>query len=186
MISLANGDPLLLEQRTGAGKVMLLPSSADRDWTDLPVKTVYLPLRQSLTQYLAGGKRGILDGGIAVGATKEISLPPSYVGKSLKVTKPNKQQTETPIVGEKDRSKAEITENDRAGIYRLALPGGADKDAGMATLYAVNPPFLDSRLDRIGERDLQAKLAPIRAEVIADAPRTAATHDLAFPCGLAL
>jgi hypothetical protein len=30
----------------------------------------------------------------------------------------------------------------------------------------VNPPFLESRLDEIGARELQAKLAPVRAEVI--------------------
>ncbi len=54
---------------------MLIATSADRDWSDLPVKTVYLPLIQSLTQYLAGGKRGSLDAGIAVGAVKELSLP---------------------------------------------------------------------------------------------------------------
>ena len=68
LISLANGDPLLLEQKVGAGKVMLMTTSADRDWSDLPVKTVFLPLIQSLTQYLAGGKRGNLDAGIAVGS----------------------------------------------------------------------------------------------------------------------
>jgi hypothetical protein len=183
LISLANGDPLLLEQRAGAGKVVLMPSSADRDWTDLPVKTVYLPLMQSLTQYLAGGKRGLLDGGIPVGAPKEITLPPNYVGKSIRVIKPNKQESESPIVGEKDRAKAEIAENNRAGIYRLALPVGADKDAGIAPLYAVNSPFLESRLDRIGERELQAKLAPIRAEVIAaDALKEGGKRtDLALP-----
>ena len=71
-----------------------MTTTADRDWTDLPLKTVYLPLMQSLTQYLAGGKRGALDGGIAVGAAKEISLPPTFVGKSLRVTKPDKQTAE--------------------------------------------------------------------------------------------
>ena len=149
----------------------------------MPLKTVYLPLMQSLTQYLAGGKRGLLDSGIAVGATKEITLPPSYVGKSIRITKPNKQATEAPIVGEKDRAKAEIADNDRAGIYRLALPGGGDKDAGLAPLYAVNAPFLESRLDRIGERELQAKLAPVRAEVIAaDALKEGGKRtDLALP-----
>jgi len=183
LISLANGDPLVLEQRAGAGKVMLMASSADRDWTDLPVKTVYLPLMQSFTQYLASGKRGLLDGGIAVGATKEITLPPSYVGKSIRVIKPNKQESESPIVGEKNRAKAEIAENDRAGIYRLAFPGGGDKEAGIAPLYAVNSPFLESRLDQIGERELQAKLAPIRAEVIAaDALKEGGKRtDLALP-----
>jgi hypothetical protein len=182
LISLANGDALLLEQTLGAGKVMLVPSSADRDWTDLPVKTVYLPLMQSIVQYLAGGKRGQLDGGIAVGTAKEITLSPNYVGKNLRVTKPNKQDSEIPIVGEKDRARAEIRENDRSGIYRLSLTGG-DKDSGLPPLYAVNPPFLESRLDPIGERELQAKLAPIRTEVIpAEALKEGGKRtDLALP-----
>ena len=166
LISLANGDPLLLEQKVGAGRVILVTTSADRDWSDLPLKTAYLPLLQSLGQHLAGGKRGHLDAGTAVNAPKEISLPPGLVGKSLRVAKPNKQDTEVPIVGEKNRALATITDNDRAGIYRLSLPAGAGKESGAPQIYAVNRPFLESRLEEISERELQAKLAPIRAEVI--------------------
>lgn len=167
LIALANGDPLLLEQKVGAGKVMLVATSADRDWSDLPVKTVYLPLIQSLTQYLAGGKRGSLDGGIAVGAAKELSLPPSLVGKTLRVTKPDKQNADVTIAGEKDRARATVETNDRAGIYRLSLPAGGEKDNGAPQLYAVNSPLLESRLDEISAKELQTKLSPIRAEVIA-------------------
>ena len=166
LIALANGDPLLLEQKIGAGKVMLLTTSADRDWSDLPVKTVYLPLMQSLTQYLAGGKRGSLDGGIAVGAVKELSLPPSAVGKTLRVTKPDKRNADIAITGAKERAVASVEDNDRAGIYRLSLPAGAEKD-GAPQLYAVNAPFLESRLEEISAAELQAKLKPIRADVIA-------------------
>ncbi len=166
LISLANGDPLLLEQRIGDGRVIFVTTTADRDWTDLPLKTVYLPLIQSLTQYLAGGKRGQLDPGIAVNSVKEIDLPPGLVGKSLRVAKPDKQETEVPIAGAKDRAVASIADNDRAGIYRLSFPAGTAKDLGAPQMYAVNPPFLESRLDEIGARELQAKLAPVRAEVI--------------------
>ena len=181
LISLANGDPLLLEQKVGAGKVLFMATTADRDWTDLPVKTVYLPLIQSLTQYIAGGKRGSLDGGIAVGATKEITLPPSYVGKSLRITKPDKQNADAAIVAAKDRATAAIDGNERAGIYRLVLPPGGD--AGVPQIYAVNSPFLESRLDPISERELQTKLTPIRAEVIAaDALKEGGKRtDLALP-----
>ena len=166
LIALANGDPLLLEQKVGAGKALLMTTTADRDWTDLPLKTAYLPLLQSLTQYLAGGKRGQLDAGIAVNSAKEIALPPGLVGKSLRVAKPNKQDVDVPIAGEKDRALATITDNDRAGIYRLSLPAGAAKESNAPQMYAVNRPFLESRLEEISERELQAKLAPVRAEVI--------------------
>jgi hypothetical protein len=46
------------------------------------------------------------------------------------------------------------------------LPAGAEKDTGAPPLYAVNPPFLESRLDEINEGELQAKLRPIQVEVI--------------------
>ncbi len=166
LISLANGDPLVAEQKVGIGRVVFIATSADRDWTDLPLKTAYLPLVQGLTNYLAGGKRGALDGGVQVGGTKEISLAPGVVGKSLRITKPNRQESEVGIVADRDRSIARFEENDRAGFYRITLPAGAAKDTGAPPLYAVNPPFLESRLDEINEGELQAKLRPIQVEVI--------------------
>lgn len=165
LITLANGDPLLVEQKFGEGRTMLITTSADRDWTDLPLKTVYLPLIHSLAQYLAGGKRGQLDAGIEVNTAREIPFPPAFVGKNLKVTDPAKRDIEVPIQGEKARAVATITENERAGIYRVSVPA-ALKDATGSQLYAVNRPFLESRLEEIGVRELQAKLAPARAEVI--------------------
>ena len=166
LIALANGEALLVEQNVGAGKVMLVTTSADRDWSDLPVKTVFLPLIQSLTQYLAGGKRGNLDAGIAVGDVKKLSFPANFVGRNLRVTKPDKQNTEVTIAGEKDRAIAALDDNDEAGIYRLSLPAGGDKDSGVPQIYAVNAPFLESRLEEIGAAELAAKLKPIRTEVL--------------------
>jgi aerotolerance regulator-like protein/VWA domain-containing protein len=182
LISLANGDPLLLEQKVGAGRIMFMATSADRDWTDVPLKTVYLPLIQSLSQYLAGGKRGSLDAGVVVGSVKEIALPPSFVGKNLRVTKPNKQTVDVAIAAEKDHAVATIDDNDRAGIYRLSLAAGGEKD-GAPQNYAVNPPLLESRLDEISQRELQAKLTPIRADVIpVEALKQGGTRtDLALP-----
>ncbi|MGB7952147.1 MAG: BatA domain-containing protein, partial [Candidatus Binatia bacterium] len=130
LISLANGDPLLIEQKLGAGKLIFLATSADRDWSDLPVKTAYLPLIQSLTSYLAGGKRGTMDPGITVGEPKEFSFPPGYVGKSLRIIKPDKREAEVPLAPGKDHAVALFQDNDRAGIYRLSLPVGTTKESG--------------------------------------------------------
>lgn len=166
LIALGNGDPLMLEQKAGNGRVILITTSADRDWSDLPLKTAYLPLLQSTATYLAGGKRGGLDGGIAVGTAKEIALPANTVGKALHITKPNKLGAEVSVGADKDRALAKFEDNDRAGIYRVGLPLGVDKDSGAPQLYAVNPPFLESRLEEISERELQEKLRPIRTEVL--------------------
>ena len=63
----------------------------------------------------------------------------------------------------------------------MVLPPGGD--AGVPQIYAVNSPFLESRLDPISERELQTKLTPIRAEVIAaDALKDGGKRtDLALP-----
>jgi Aerotolerance regulator N-terminal/von Willebrand factor type A domain len=183
LATLANGDPLLLEQKAGAGRVLVMTTSADRDWTDLPVKTAYLPLIQSMTRYLAGGKRGTLDTGIPVGAAKEISLAPGYVGKALRITRPDKREMEVTVTADKERAAATVADNDRAGIYRVAPPAAENKGEGPPRLYAVNPPVLESRLEEISAPELQAKLSPIRAEVL---PIEALQHggkrtDLALP-----
>jgi hypothetical protein len=182
LMSLANGDPLLIEHKVGSGRVIFFTTTADRDWSDLPVKTAYLPMIQSLTNYLAGGKRGLLDGGISVGDVKQISLPPGYVGKTIRITKPNKQPAEVVMNAAHDRAAGSFEDNDVAGIYQLALTGG-DQESGTPRLYAVNPPFLESRLEEISERELQAKLSPVHADVVPiETLRQGGTRrDLALP-----
>ncbi len=182
LMSLANGDPLLIEHKVGSGRVMFITTTADRDWSDLPVKTAYLPMIHSLTNYLAGGKRGLLDGGISVGDVKELSLPPGYVGKTIRITKPNKQPAEVVMSAAQDRASGSFEDNDISGIYQLALTGG-NQESGTPRLYAVNPPFLESRLEEISERELQVKLSPVRADVVPiETLRQGGTRrDLALP-----
>jgi hypothetical protein len=50
-----DGAPALLEARRGKGRVLLFTSSADRDWTDWPIRTSFLPAMQRFAGWLAGG-----------------------------------------------------------------------------------------------------------------------------------
>ena len=165
LLALANGDPLMFEKRMGPGRVLFFATAADRDWSDLPLKTAYLPLVQSLVSYLSGGKRGTIDTGIAVGSAKTFSFPPSLVGKGLRIVKPDRQEREVALVADGAKASASFQENDLAGIYRLALPESLERKAP-PQFYAANSPFLESRLETIGEQELQAKLKPIRMEVV--------------------
>lgn len=51
---LKGGLPLLLERGVDKGKVLLLTTTVDRDWTDLPIRPGFLPLVQRSARYLAG------------------------------------------------------------------------------------------------------------------------------------
>ncbi len=178
LVALGNGDPLALEKRAGAGRVVLVSTSADRDWSDLPVKTAYLPLTQSLLSYLQGGKKGSLETGIPAGGAKKFSLPPAYVGKSLRITAPDRRERQIDLAPEGDSATGTFNENDLAGIYRVSAPpstaaaaatpapAATDVQAGLPPIYSVNPPFLESRLESIGEPELQAKFNPARAQII--------------------
>ncbi|MBI4524674.1 MAG: BatA domain-containing protein [Deltaproteobacteria bacterium] len=182
LLTLGNGDALLSERKIGSGRVLFFATSADREWTDLPLKTVYLPLLQSVVSYLSGEKKGALDPGIAVGNLKAISLPPGYVGKSAKILKPDGKERQVTIGSNGSRASATFKENDLAGIYRLILPAVGDaRDA--VQFYSVNSPFLESRLQAISEQELQAKLRPIRAQVFPmEALKTGGKRtDLSFP-----
>jgi len=188
LIALANGDPLALEKRVGSGKVILVSTSADRDWSDLPLKTAYLPLTQSLVSYLQAEKKGSMDTGIAVGGAKKFSLPPSYVGKTLKITLPDKKEREVGLAAETDNAAASFTENNLAGIYRVTAPPAADQQAGVPPVYPVNAPFLESRLATISEPELQARFNPARAQIISidSLDKGGSRNDIALPLLLVL
>ena len=165
LLALANGDPLLFEKKMGPGRLLLFTTAADRDWSDLPLKTAYLPLLHSLVSYLSGSKKGVMDAGITVGSSKTLSFPPSYVGESLRIAKPDRREREVVFVPDGEKASASFQENDLAGIYRLSLPAPL-QGQGPPEIYPVNSPFLESRLEVIGEQGLQAKLNPIHMETI--------------------
>ncbi|HVY66006.1 MAG TPA: BatA domain-containing protein, partial [Gammaproteobacteria bacterium] len=55
LVRLADSTPLLLERSLGAGRVLLFTSSLDREWNDLPVQPVFVPLMAGLANHLLGG-----------------------------------------------------------------------------------------------------------------------------------
>jgi hypothetical protein len=188
LIALGNGDALALEKKFGNGRVILVATAADRDWSDLPVKTAYLPLAQSLVNYTQGGKKGALDTGVAVGEAKKFTLPPAYVGKSLKVVRPDQREREVALAAEGENAAAAFTDNDVAGIYRVSAPLAPQAPAALAPVYAVNPPFLESRLIPISDADLAARLRPARAQIVSidDLAKGGSRSDLALPLLLVL
>lgn len=54
LVRLDSGAPLLIEQRRGQGRVLLLTSGLDNTWNDLPVQPVFVSLLTESARYLAG------------------------------------------------------------------------------------------------------------------------------------
>ncbi len=56
LIKLDDGQPLLAERIVGTGSVLLLGTGVHVDWTNLPLKPLFLPLLARLTLHLAGAE----------------------------------------------------------------------------------------------------------------------------------
>lgn len=68
-----DGAPALLWASLGRGKVALLTTSLDRDWTDLPLQPGYVPVLQELVQGLAGTGEADSRGPWQTGQTVQLS-----------------------------------------------------------------------------------------------------------------
>jgi len=77
LLTLENGDPLLVEGEWGKGKIFLFASSADLDWNNLPLNAAYLPLIQGLIKESVG--------------LRQNSPPTLRVGESFPETNPPAQ-----------------------------------------------------------------------------------------------
>lgn len=53
ILAFKDNAPALIERKVGDGRVVMLTTSIDREWTDLPVRTAFLPLMRRSVQYLA-------------------------------------------------------------------------------------------------------------------------------------
>lgn len=164
LMRLGNGLPLLAERRVGKGRVLVLTTSADSAWNNLPLKTGYVPLVQSLVTYLAGGSRGSLDTGITAGEAKRWSVASIHAGGDLRVVDPRRSEKAVTLTAAGGKASGAFDGNHFAGIYRV-VPPSADMD--VAGLYAVNPPVLESHIERMGTEELERKLGPVDHEVMA-------------------
>jgi hypothetical protein len=79
LIKLEDGSPLLIARAIGAGSVLLLGTSLHTEWTNLPLRPVFLPLLDRLTFRLAGaeGERT----SILAGAPATLSLGKGAAGE---------------------------------------------------------------------------------------------------------
>jgi len=163
LLRLSNGDPLLIEQKFGKGRILLLTSTADSAWNNLPLKTAYLPLMQSLIKHIAGETDGSIDTGLVAGSVKLLPAPAAHAGKRMRVIDPYRSEREITFEPQEEAASATVDHNDFAGIYRIVAE---DRSLRLPTAYAVNAPALESRVERIAKDELERKLGPVTHEMI--------------------
>jgi hypothetical protein len=116
-----NGSPALVDAEVGRGRVLLLTTSVDREWTDLPIRPGFLPLVQEAARYLAAVPSGDATASITVGGKRELTL--GAEDRRLEVVKPNgDSRSLTPAAHGGDaraRHAVLFEETDEPGLYRV-------------------------------------------------------------------
>ena len=116
-----NGAPALVDAEVGRGRVLLLTTSVDREWTDLPIRPGFLPLVQEAARYLAAVPSGDATATITVGGKRELVLGAD--DRRLEIVKPGGESrwlTPAAHAGEaKARHTVLFDETDEPGLYRV-------------------------------------------------------------------
>jgi hypothetical protein len=116
-----SGAPALVEAQVGKGRVLLLSTTVDREWTDLPIRPGFLPLVQEAARRLVGATDTNAVPSVLVGQPRPLTLAPD--DRRLEVTRPDGSVW----VAKQDRTSADrtvtFTDTDEPGVYRVRAAG---------------------------------------------------------------
>jgi hypothetical protein len=159
--------PAMLERAFGSGRVFLSATTADKEWTNLPDRPVFLVLAMELVQYLA---RPAASGGQQlVGSPIHIAIDSGRFQSSATLRTPNYPQE--PAIRVEARQDAVggppaigWSHTDTPGIYRFTL---TDATGGpVARPVAVNVDPDEGNLKRASRAELLEAMRGLPAEYL--------------------
>jgi len=154
LLALQDGRPLLVDKDLGRGRVLFFASSADRDWTDLPTRTAYVPLIHGLIGYAARLSAAAQRPGAIMPEAARLLGRAEDDGMTVTIHTPDGQERLTRYTRDGAQTVASYAAYTTPGIYRLTTPAGAD-------FLAINGTRAESNFEKIQAVDLQARLRPL-------------------------
>jgi hypothetical protein len=171
----SNDAPALMERAVGPrgqGRVLLLATSVDREWSDLPIRPGFLPLMEQVVLYLG---RALDDGRprtARVGEVRSIQLPPD--ADAATVTLPDGRQVTVERGTEAGPAGSAPTDNDvtftdttQVGLYGVAARSGDARTPlpGERFTVLMDPREMDLRhIDDGGLKEVLPTGATIRRD----------------------
>ena len=153
LLRTTDGLPILLSRRVGKGRVLLFTSSLDDDWTDLPLRGLFVPLVHQLTRSLAGS---LLSGeSRAVEVGEALSLPvPVVAGSAAWVVDPRGRHWPLDLGAAGEDGQVAFRETHVVGHYALYSAQPGEREASLGLRFAARVPLEESRLKTVDEAQL--------------------------------
>lgn len=150
------GDPLLLERSLGRGKVLLVTTTADRQWTDLPIHPAYLMLVQQAVMHLT---RVATETPVTVAEPLTFPLSPEEDARVVTVIDPKGEEITVRVEDVAGGKVAALPHADSAGAYEARVMPGvagikavANVDAAESDIVALQGESLNAVVARLPAR----------------------------------
>jgi hypothetical protein len=157
LLAYRDGAPALVERALGEGRVLFLTTTIDRDWTDLPIRTSYLPLVQEIVRWL--GRRGATRGPLVALVGESVSVPLPRRTTAVELTRPDGSVTAVPYDPAADNAAVVLDTLDQSGLYQLDIQvGGTDPHVEQRRI-AVGPDPRELSVERVSAAEVRAALA---------------------------
>lgn len=139
---LADGEPLLVEERSGEGRVLLFASTLDNSATDFPLHASYLPFIVQTASYLSGAE------------SSPASLP---VDTPVLLRRSGGQTTAADVIGPGGKHELTLGESTHALSYNLPAEGfyEVQRADGRRQLLASNADRRESDLTPVPPETLE-------------------------------
>ena len=136
-MALSNGDPLIVAQPVRRGRVVLVTTSADASWSQLPKWGTYEPLVKEILVWCTAGQTQPRN--VEVGDPLESALVATPALTGVSIERPGGQRRTVPLEVQGDYSTWRYDDTFISGIYtaHFAAP------LSQSQLFAVN--LLDRR-----------------------------------------
>ncbi|MFB6264910.1 MAG: hypothetical protein ABEL76_15005, partial [Bradymonadaceae bacterium] len=150
-----DGAPLLLERDAGRGRVLLLTTTLDRDWTDFPIQPAYVPFVRRTLLYLARRATSQEDRDRLVGTTVGLNVGDRVEDRAIVVGPDGERRALEPT----DGTVSFVPR--RAGAYEVWADEtkNADRNRLDRLSFSVNVPTSESNLRTLPDDALEPWLA---------------------------
>jgi hypothetical protein len=146
----------IAEKSFGYGRVMMVTTTCDREWTKIPAHLIFLPLTHEMVYYLAreaGGRRNVRVGGLI-----RMILRREQYSEEVHMILPSggRPTVEPPKKLDHGRFSVSYGPVEQAGVYTLVVEGAET----LRELFSANLDTVESDLGRTTEEELRILVPP--------------------------
>jgi hypothetical protein len=149
------GTPAIVERRVGRGAVLLFASTADKDWTDFPLRPAFLPVVRRAVQHVALGRRAKKAVSVHERIVDFVGLRDANTRVAILDPRGRTRHVPAELSPGGEFAQIEVSDTHSAGFYRLTGSGAPAR----LSYFAANPPRTESALEAYTEAELR-KLYP--------------------------